>query len=74
DFAWPDLRVAVYCDGYQFHGDRDTLELDAAKRNFLAQRGWTVLTYWGRQILNHPDRCARQIADTLAARRVGAWV
>jgi hypothetical protein len=73
DFAWPDLKVAVYCDGYQFHGDRDTLELDAAKRNFLAQRGWTVLTYWGRQILNHPDRCARQIADTIANRRTGTW-
>jgi len=74
DFAWPDLKVAVYCDGYQFHGDRETLELDAAKRNFLAQRGWTVLTYWGRQILNRPERCARQIADTLRSRRVEVWV
>lgn len=58
--------MAVYCDDYQYHGDRDTLELDAAKRNFLAQRGWTVLTYWGCQILGDPDRCARQIAETLA--------
>jgi hypothetical protein len=69
DFAWPDLRVAVFCDGYQYHGDRDTLELDAAKRNFLAERGWTVLTYWGRQILNHPERCARQVVETLRARK-----
>lgn len=52
DFAWQDRKLAVYCDGYQYHGDRDTLELDAVKRNFLAQHGWTVLTYWGRQILN----------------------
>jgi len=68
DFAWPDARLAVYCDGYQYHGDRDTLELDALKRNFLQQRGWTVLTYWGRQILNHPDRCAQQIVETWRAR------
>ncbi|MGQ0669707.1 MAG: Zn-binding domain-containing protein [Actinomycetota bacterium] len=69
DFAWPDRKVAVFCDGYQFHGDRDTLELDAAKRNFLQQHSWSVLTYWGRQILNHPDRCARQVMDTWRARR-----
>src|SRR5712691_4453286 len=68
DFAWTDRRVAVYCDGYQYHGDRDTLELDASKRNFLAKRGWTILTYWGRQILNNPDRCARQVVDTVRAR------
>jgi len=74
DFAWPEAKVAVYCDGYQFHGDRETLELDAAKRNFLVQGGWRVLTYWGRQILNHPDRCAHQIAETLRSRRAGAWV
>lgn len=64
DFAWPDVRLAVYCDGYQYHGDRNTLELDATKRNFLQQRAWTVLTYWGRTIRNHADRCARQVADT----------
>lgn len=63
DFAWPEAKLAVYCDGYQYHGDRDTLELDAAKRNFLQQRGWTVLSYWGRQILAHPERCARQVAE-----------
>jgi hypothetical protein len=68
DFAWPDAKVAVYCDGYQYHGDRDTLELDASKRNFLAQRGWTVLTYWGRQILQHPERCANQVAETVGSR------
>jgi very-short-patch-repair endonuclease len=67
DFVWPAARVAVYCDGYQFHGDRDTLELDASKRNYLVSRGWRVLTYWGRTILRHPDRCAAEIANVLRA-------
>jgi hypothetical protein len=62
DFAWPDVKLAVYCDGFAFHGDRDTLELDARKRNFLVEHGWVVLTYWGRTILKDPNACAGQIA------------
>jgi len=64
DFVWPDVRLAVYCDGYQYHGAREALELDAAKRNYLQREGWAVLQYWGRVILNKPDRCAAEVAET----------
>ncbi len=63
DFAWPDVKLAVYCDGFAVHGKPDTLELDARKRNFLQTEGWAVLTYWGRTILRDPDACARQVAE-----------
>lgn len=69
DFAWPDVRLAVYCDGYQYHAERDVLELDAAKRNYLQREGWAVLQYWGRVILSRPDRCATEIADTWRRRK-----
>jgi len=62
DFAWEDVRLAVYCDGFAVHGNVDTLALDAAKRNWLQAHGWAVLTYWGRTILRNPDACADQIA------------
>jgi len=68
DFAWPDVKLAVYCDGFVVHGDRDTLELDARKRNFLVSHGWVVLTYWGRTILKNPGACARQIAEVYGQR------
>jgi hypothetical protein len=68
DFAWENAKVAVYCDGYAFHGDRETLELDARKRNFLQSRGWVVLTYWGRTILRDPDACAEQIVEVYRQR------
>lgn len=61
DFAWPDVRVAVYCDGYQWHGTREALEKDARKRNWLQAQGWTVLVYWGRSILKNPSACAAEI-------------
>jgi hypothetical protein len=69
DFAYPAARIAVFCDGFAFHGNPETLELDARKRNWLQSRGWLVLTYWGRTILRSPDGCAREIAQVFAQRR-----
>jgi len=69
DFAWPDLKIAVYCDSYAYHGKPDTLELDARKRNYLQSRGWVVFTFWGRTILRDPEGCARQVAEVLGSRR-----
>jgi len=68
DFAWPDVKLTVYCDGFAFHGNRDTLELDARKRNFLQTHGWVVLTYWGRTILKDPPACARQVGEVYRQR------
>ncbi|HXF94288.1 MAG TPA: DEAD/DEAH box helicase [Nitrospiraceae bacterium] len=61
DFAYPDRRIAIYCDGFAYHGNREALESDARKRNSLQAIGWTVLTFWGRQILRDPRACETQI-------------
>jgi ATP-dependent helicase YprA (DUF1998 family) len=61
DFAYPDQRIVIYCDGFAYHGNRDTLESDARKRNLLQGKGWAVLTFWGRQILRDPGACEAQI-------------
>jgi hypothetical protein len=71
DFAYPDAKIAIFCDGYAFHGNRDTLELDAAKRNWLQSKeggGWMVLTYWGRRINRDADGCAREISGAYSSR------
>jgi very-short-patch-repair endonuclease len=69
DFSWEDAKLAVYCDGFAVHGNADSLELDAAKRNLLQARGWLVLTYWGRTILRDPESCAVQIAQVYRERK-----
>ena len=68
DFTWAGVKLAVYCDGFAVHGNREILELDSAKRNRLQSLGWVVLTYWGRTILKDPDACARQVADVYLQR------
>ena len=69
DFTWPELKVAVFCDGYAYHGEQDTLELDARKRNRLQLLGWLVLTFWGRTIWKDAEGCARVVYDALRSRR-----
>jgi very-short-patch-repair endonuclease len=70
DFAWPDLKVAVYCDGYAYHGKEDVLALDAKKRNFLQIDGWMVLTFWGQTVMKNAEACAQEVKRALAARQV----
>lgn len=61
DFAFPSHKLAIFCDGFAYHGSVDTLATDATKRNRLQSLGWTVLTFWGRQILRNPEACVEQI-------------
>src|SRR5439155_20034669 len=68
DFAYPDRRIAIFCDGFAFHGNVQTLSDDARKRNRLQAMGWLVLTFWGRQILRDPNRCVEEIRAVLNLR------
>lgn len=61
DFAYEEEKIAIYCDGYAYHGNKDKLATDAQKRNTLQADGWVVLTFWGKTILKYPERCEEQI-------------
>jgi len=43
DFAWPEERVALHADSFQWHARRVTLDTDATQRNRLAAAGWESL-------------------------------
>lgn len=68
DYAYPAQKIAIFCDGFMYHGNPETLEADAKKRNFLQAQGWVVLTFWGRTILRAPAACAHQIAEVYRRR------
>jgi len=69
DFAYPDRKIAIFCDGYAYHGNVDALSQDARKRNALQAMGWSVLVFWGRQILRDPAGCEAQIWQCFEFRR-----
>jgi hypothetical protein len=44
DFAWPDVKVAVEYDGFDWHSDPDTFRRDRQKRAALEEMGWSVMS------------------------------
>ncbi len=42
DFAYPELRIAIECDGYAYHSGYRAWSGDRKRQNFLASSGWRV--------------------------------
>ena len=55
DFAFPYLRIAIYCDGYEYHWERDPFQKDRQQARALQLQGWLVLRFAGSEILNNTD-------------------
>ena len=65
DVAYPDRRVAIEGDGFEFHSDRDVFESDRTRQNALVLDGWRVLRFTWRQICCEPERVALEIGAAL---------
>jgi len=73
DALWPELKLVVEVDGYEFHGDRDAFENDRARDAALVAHGYTVLRFTARQLRDHPLIVLGQLAAALAlASEMGA--
>ncbi len=44
DFAWPDQRLAVEYDGFEWHSSPEALQRDRQKRAALTEGGWRLLS------------------------------
>lgn len=55
DYAFPDLKIAVECDGGVFTGGRHTRPIgymkDMEKFNAAAEAGWVVLKFTPQQLM-----------------------
>ena len=63
DFAWPDRKVAVEYDGFDWHSDPEALRRDRQKRAALAEMDWTVTS------IVYDDVRRRQVDTVLGIRR-----
>jgi hypothetical protein len=66
DFAWPEQRVILECDGFEFHGSREAFERDRRRWNELTRAGWRVIVVTWRQIVADPTYVARVIGEVLS--------
>jgi hypothetical protein len=69
DFAFPELKIAVYCDGRSIHFyNREIWNGDHYKRNKLTSDGWIVLIYTNDQISKDCRSCVEELFSNLEKR------
>ena len=79
DFAFPDAKIAIYCDGYEFHSEREAFQKDRHQSRELQLQGWCVLRFAGRedqekQLLMRELRQTLPIGGAFAAGLVAAVI
>ena len=65
DFCWPELKVIVEVDSYQYHLGKASFDRDRAKDAALEARGYTVLRFTAKQIEDEPLAVIARIAAVL---------
>ena len=61
DFAWPDRRVAVEYDGFDWHSSPEALRRDRQKRAALEEIDWRVVSIVSDDVRRHRDVMVRRI-------------
>jgi very-short-patch-repair endonuclease len=69
DFAWPDRKVAVEYDGFDWHSDREAFRRDRQKRAVLQEMGWSVLSVVFDDVRHRSRDMLRRIEVELQRRR-----
>ena len=69
DFHWPEARLVVELDGYEYHGTRQAFEDDRARDAALTAAGWRVIRVTDRGSTGQPGwpRCAARRPSGRAA-------
>lgn len=65
DFAFPDAKIAIYCDGYDHHSDSDPFQKDRQQSRDLQLQDWCVLRSAGAEILNNTEAAVETVQKTI---------
>ncbi len=65
DFLWPEVKLVVEVDGYEFHGRRAQFERDRRKQTALVAAGYVVLRFTWRQLTEEPLAVVAALARVL---------
>lgn len=66
DFAYPQVRLAIFVDGFTYHGDEEAFQKDRVQGNELGLIGWRYLrfTYW--DLVKRPQYVISQVQSALS--------
>jgi very-short-patch-repair endonuclease len=66
DFAWPEHRVGLECDGWEHHGTRTAFDPDRARLAEFAAARWRILPVTWHACTREPARVERWLRDSLS--------
>lgn len=66
DAYWPEQRLVVEADGWEFHRDRASFARDRAKTNDLTLLGYTVLRFTHDDVVRRQSQTAAKIRNALS--------
>lgn len=65
DIAFPDVKLAVECDGDYWHTKEGAADRDREREDHLREVGWDVIRFWGTEILDDVDKCSDKVQRVL---------
>lgn len=65
DFAFPEKKIAIECDGRKWHDTPSGRKRDAFKNLTLKRLGWKVFRFWDDEILEDVDKCISSFYNDL---------
>ena len=68
DALFPNERVIVELDGWEFHNSRDSFESDRERDAELLARGYVTIRITWERLIQHPEREAARLLTILRAR------
>jgi predicted transcriptional regulator of viral defense system len=67
DFAWPDARLVLECDGFEHHSSLDAFNRDRRRWSALTRAGWRVAVVTWHDVVSDPSYVVGLVSDLLAA-------
>lgn len=69
DLGYRQLSIAIFVDGFDYHGDRRAFERDRYQRAVLSAAGWLVVVVTAAQVRDDPDHVVTVVRRAVALRR-----
>lgn len=70
DFAFPEHQLAIECDGFQTHGEREAFESDRLRAARLVALGWRVMPVTWKQLDEQRGKVMERLRQALEFRVV----
>lgn len=61
DFGFPKIKLAVECDGHEYHSTKDQRGRDASRDRCLMEHGWKTIRFTGTEIYRDATVCASEL-------------